>query len=184
MVVRTALDCLAEETWKVFEQAMLRVFYGSHQTTSFEIASRIASVLAKGVMAPVYQRVDPESLGNDLRDLSITKAYGHHLAEQGKIAKAGRVRKPIEDYPTHDFVIDREEEAASPFNNVSETTVKMENLIFALGDVAYREQDHHVILRADGQFDQEKENQDEATSRTSTEAKAEAENITDMGKGC
>ena len=42
MVVRTALNGLAEETFKVFEQVVLRITKGSGQSISFDVASRIA----------------------------------------------------------------------------------------------------------------------------------------------
>ena len=83
MVVGTALKGLAEETFAVFEHAMLGIKNRSSQTVSFEVSSRIATNLAARVMAPIYAQVDPESLGNDLRDLNIATAYGERLAAIG-----------------------------------------------------------------------------------------------------
>ena len=89
MVVRTALDGLADETFKLFEQAMLRITVSSRHNIGFEVASRVAAMIATGVMSPVYQQVDPESLGNDLRDLAIATEYGERLAEHGGNATRG-----------------------------------------------------------------------------------------------
>ncbi|MDE0114394.1 MAG: hypothetical protein OXN84_19165 [Albidovulum sp.] len=47
MVVRTALEGLAEETFKVFERAMLGNTIGSSFTVSFDVASRIATSIAQ-----------------------------------------------------------------------------------------------------------------------------------------
>ena len=109
MVVRTALDGLGTETFKVFKRAMYSIMWDSKGTIGFDVASRVAATIATGVMAPVYQQIDPESLGNDLRDLSIATAYGERLAGHGGNATAKTVRYLVEDYPTHDFIIDREE---------------------------------------------------------------------------
>ena len=128
MVVRTALDGLATETFKVFRQAMIRITVMSRYTVGFEAASRVASMIATGVMAPVYQQVDPESLGNDLRDLSIATEYGERLVGHGGNATKETVRKLVEDYPSHDFIIDREE-AQEQFAKVNETTTEMDALI-------------------------------------------------------
>ena len=91
MVVRTALDGLAEETFKVFEQVMLRITLSSNHTISFDVASRVASEIATGVMAPVYAQVDP-ALGNDLRDLSATRTgnASWNLAEMPRVRPASR----------------------------------------------------------------------------------------------
>ena len=54
MVVRIALEGLAEETFKVFERAMPGLTIGSNYAVNFDVASRIAASIATGVMAPVY----------------------------------------------------------------------------------------------------------------------------------
>lgn len=84
LVVRTALEGLARETFAVFEQVMLGIKFGSSQTVSFEVASRIAAIIATGVMAPVYAQINPDALGSDLRDLHVATAYGERLIEHGK----------------------------------------------------------------------------------------------------
>lgn len=151
MVVRTALQGLAEETYKVFETAMLRITERSQHNIGFEVASRVAAMMATGVMTPVYQQVNPESLGNDLRDLSIATAYGDRLARHGGNAKKDTVRRLVEDYPSHDFIIDYEE-AKELFENVDGITAEMKALAFneALNEAVYSVQyPHHFIHRAD-----------------------------------
>ncbi|MDE0004416.1 MAG: hypothetical protein OXQ29_17135 [Rhodospirillaceae bacterium] len=169
MVVRTALDGLAEETFKVFERAMLRITLSSDHTIGFDVASRVASEIATGVMAPVYAQVDPESLGNDLRDLSVAKAYGELLAEHGGNATKETVRQLVEDYPTHEFIIDSEE-AKKLFKNVKESTEEMDRLILALGEVAYSVQDPHVVLRADRHPEPEGEGNDDSAGHEGSAA--------------
>ncbi len=173
MVVRTALDGLAEETFKVFEQAMLRITMNSRQTIGFDVASRVASTIATGVMTPVYQQVNPETLGNDLRDLSIATAYGERLAEHGGNATREAVRRLVEDYPAHDFIIDREE-ARELFTSVNETTDEMDALIGTLNEIAYSVQDPHFVRRADRLLIQERADAHDDSASTETDADAGA----------
>ena len=109
MVVRTALDGLAQETFKIFESVMLEITVNSGKNISFDVASRIAVEIATKVMTPVYAQINPEALGNDLRDLEIATAYGHRLIEYGKNATKETIRKLVEDYPAHDFIVDKAE---------------------------------------------------------------------------
>ena len=82
MVVRTALDGLRDETYKIYEDVLLKITAGSRKNVRFEVASRIAATIAIGVMTPVYAQIDPETLGSDLRDLSIATAYGKGIIYQ------------------------------------------------------------------------------------------------------
>ena len=160
MVVRTALDGLADETFKVFERVMLRITQRSRQAISFDVASRVAATVATGVMAPVYAQIDPESLGNDLRDLSVATAYGNRLVSYGGNATEETVRQLVEDYPAHRFIIDREE-ARDLFKTVNEPTEEINTLVTALGDIVYTEQSPHIILRLDGNFEEDEEDDHE-----------------------
>lgn len=148
MVVRTALAGLASETKSVFELVMIGITLGSRKSISFDVASRVASKIATGVMAPVYAQIDPESLGNNLRDLAVAKEYGHRLVEHGGNATEETVRQLVEDYPAHDFIIDGVE-AKKIFATVKEPTEEMDNLTSALGEIVYIEQSPQVILRLD-----------------------------------
>ncbi len=148
MVVRTALDGLAEETFEIFQYVMFNIKITSENTISYDVASRIASEIAIGVMKPVYAQINPETLGQDIRDLSVATVYGELLVEQGGNATPETVRQLVEDYPTHGFIIDSKE-AKQLFENVDELTPEMEELILALGNVAYSVQFPHVIQRVD-----------------------------------
>ena len=160
MVVRTALDGLAREAFKVYECVMLGITVSSRQAISFDVASRIASKITTGVMSPVYAQVDPKSLGNDLRDLSVATAYGERLVGHGGNATLETVRRLVEDYPTHEFIIDREE-ARELFKNVSEPTSEMQDLMVALGEIVYSVQSPHLIMRLDKELKQTEATDDE-----------------------
>ena len=156
MVVRTALDGLAEETFKVYERVMLGITVGSQHAISFDVASRIAARIATGVMSPVYAQISPQALGNDLRDLAVATAYGQRLIEKGKNATKETIRKLVEDYPTHDFIIDIDE-ARKLFSTVNFASDDCHKLIAELGSITYVVQSPHVIRRLDGDFEHSEE---------------------------
>ena len=176
MVVRTALDGLAEETYKVFEHVMLEITRRSDHVISFDVASRVASEIAVGVMTPVYAQVDPESLGNDLRDLSVATAYGERLVRHGGNATRKTVLRLVEDYPTHEFIIDSEE-AKGLFKDIEEPTDEMDSLITELGDIIYSVQSQHIVLRLDKELKKTEGTEDENTG-----AKGEDENTGAKGR--
>lgn len=84
---------------------------------STRMAADIATRLTTGLLAPIYQQIDPIRLAEVDRSLKISKDYGERLTHNGNLA-AGAVDKLLARYPSHGFVIDREE-AAQLFNDVA-----------------------------------------------------------------
>ncbi|HEV7243155.1 MAG TPA: hypothetical protein VGQ36_28270 [Thermoanaerobaculia bacterium] len=65
-----------------------------------------------GLMAPLYQRVDPSKVGGYRRSLAVGEDYAVRLLRQRGIKKADEiVEKLVWGYPSHSFVIDMEEAA-------------------------------------------------------------------------
>ena len=171
MVVGTALKGLAKETFSLFEKAMLDIQHRSRQSVSFEVSSRIATDLATRVMVPIYSQIDPESLGNDLRDLKIANAYGHRLARHSKNVRKRTVERLIEDYPSHDFIIDMTE-AVTLFHRVEGLSESAYALINALDKVVYTPQLPARVLRLDLELE---ETSDVTTEETSDDGHREVD---------
>lgn len=169
MVVRTALDGLADEVFQVYERVMLRIKQASGETISFEVASRIAASIATGVMTPVYAQISPEELGNDLRDLAVATEYGTRLVERSGNANAETVRRLVEDYPTHEFIIDNVE-ADDLFNIVKRPPDEIQELISELGGICYVTQSPHMIGRLDGNFSNDGSSQNDGTEPAAARA--------------
>lgn len=148
LVVRTALEGLAGESFALFEHIMLRIKAGSSQTVSFEVASRIAAEIAVGLMAPVYSQISPDALGNDLRNLHVATEYGTRLIAHGGNADSDTVQRLVEDYPAHGFIIDKAE-ADTLFAKVSEPDTALNDLIAAAGQFVYAEHSPHYVKRLD-----------------------------------
>lgn len=73
-------------------------------------AAEIASKMATDYVAPIVEKIDPLTIGEYARALSIGSAYGNRLNEMSKIlAGPDSMQLIVGDYPSHSFVIDRKE---------------------------------------------------------------------------
>ena len=119
--VFSTLQYLTDHAFSCFEQNMLTILRRSGQTISTRLASEIASKLATGLIRPISAQLDPYRIGIAQRGLEVTKAYGKQLANEKNLNFSAEavVSHLVDDYPTHAFVIDREE-AGTLFKNVDE----------------------------------------------------------------
>lgn len=92
---------------QTFNQYLMDINGGSGLST--KTASEIASNLVIGLYNPIFGQVDPIKLGEMRAALQIAHHYGTRLNEKSGILKADSLRKLINEYPTHGFVIDRAE---------------------------------------------------------------------------
>jgi hypothetical protein len=116
----STLEHLTDHAFKCFEQNMLTLLRKSGQTISTRLASEIATKLAIGLVKPITAQIDPHRIGVAQRGLEVTKAYGNQLGNAKNLRYSADVvvNHLVRDYPTHAFVIDREE-ASTLFKNVT-----------------------------------------------------------------
>ncbi|WP_427183635.1 SDH family Clp fold serine proteinase [Bordetella bronchialis] len=98
---------LEKEALQTFNEYLMDINGGSGLTT--KTASEIASNLVIGLYNPIFGQVDPIKLGEMRAALQIAHHYGTRLNDKSKNLKADALRKLINEYPTHGFVIDRAE---------------------------------------------------------------------------
>lgn len=98
---------LENEALQTFNQYLIDINGGSGLST--KTASEIASNLVIGLYNPIFGQVDPIKLGEMRAALQIAHHYGTRLNEKSKILKQDSLKKLINEYPTHGFVIDRAE---------------------------------------------------------------------------
>lgn len=124
-----ALTILRTESYKVFEDALneTRVRSGLQITT--KMAAELASQMAIGLFRPIYEQLDPMRLAETERAVSVADAYGSRIIRRNT-SKASLDRL-ITAYPSHTFVIDREE-AKKLFQNVREPDAQESKLISLL----------------------------------------------------
>lgn len=136
---------LQEASFDLFEHLMLEIKKRSYDQISFRLAAEVSSKMTGELLSGVYGQISPDVVGSDYRDLQVALHYGIRLAEASGNATPGTVTHLVENYPSHDFVIDNEE-AAALFNNVAFPSGNLYSLISLLGDVAYNEDRSGVVL--------------------------------------
>ncbi len=72
-------------------------------------ASEVAGKLVAGLYGGIYAQFDPMRLGEIQRAQAVATQYGRRLIETSKIATLDSVAQLVSGYPSHGFVIDREE---------------------------------------------------------------------------
>lgn len=178
LVSKTALEVLAEETYSVFETVLIGIKDLSDYQVSLEMSANIASKITGQVMAPIYGQINPDNLGRDLRNLRIATEYGNRLAEYGGNVEPNTIKRLVENYPSHDFVIDAKE-TATLFTEVKPSTEEMAKLCLELGEEIYVLQDPPIVKR----LDKIREDTDAEEKQVKTDQQSDKSTEIDKDKG-
>ena len=136
LLTRSAFEALGQECRRLYENVMLDIKSGSEDLVSFNTASEIAAKIVIGVMAPIYQQIDPEAYGGDYRSLRVAEEYGKRLAKKGGNCKLKTIQRLVSEYPSHDFIIDIDE-AKLLFDVVQTPPEIAYNVITSFTDLFY-----------------------------------------------
>lgn len=93
---------------------------------SAKTSIKVAIELVSNTLKPVYSQLDPVTLAEAYRAIKIAHDYGSRLATEN--VKSDTVFKLVRQYPSHAFVIDRDE-ARDLFNNVLNLNQQNQNLL-------------------------------------------------------
>lgn len=96
---------------------------------SNNLATKVASQIAASIAPPLYSQIDPVRIAHMRRLITVALEYGNRLAEKSKSISIKQLTNLIADYPSHGFVIDREE-AVKIFNKVQNLDDCHEELMF------------------------------------------------------
>jgi hypothetical protein len=121
----------------LFLQQFVRLKAGSSITT--KTAAEIAQGLALGVVSPILNQIDPLKLGEMQRSMRVARDYGKLLNKD-----FDELDRLITNYPSHGFVIDREQ-AKSIFKNVRPPADTEMDLNEKLGYIASHASSEAVI---------------------------------------
>jgi hypothetical protein len=132
LTVMSAIETVEEKCFELFEDCFLKLKSRSSGQISLRTASEMASKLAIGILSPIVAQIDPMHIGEASRAMEIGRAYGARLADKSKNAFENTVDHLTDHYPSHGFVIDRDE-ASSLFNKVRKPTDRETELINLLG---------------------------------------------------
>lgn len=118
---RSALEDLKTHAFDLFEHFMLGIIEHSSGNISFKVAADISARTSSEIVGKIYEQINPDSLGQDFRDLNVATKYCERLNKRSGNIKASGANRLVHEYPSHDFVIDAEE-AKEIFNNVENPT--------------------------------------------------------------
>jgi len=113
-----ALNSLQEKAFALWEHFFLTIKQRSGGQITSKSASEIAASITGSLFTPIYAQVEPSRLGEVDRAVRISSEYGDRIARN---LKEGALERLVADYPSHEFVIDREE-ARDLFERVREPT--------------------------------------------------------------
>lgn len=132
LTTSVAFQKLREESFSLFEHVMLHITRKSLGNVDFLKASEISALISCGLMSNVYDKIDPEIIAENERDLNIAYQYGERLSNNSKNIDKKNLWKLVYGYPAHEFVIDREE-IRSIFKRTCDADSHVLDLILALG---------------------------------------------------
>lgn len=92
---------------------------------STKMAAQISTDITTGLFSPIFGQIDPLRVAEVDRSLRIAQEYGIRL-DNGNL-KDNKLNALISDYPSHGFVIDREE-TRGLFNNVLNLTGELRTI--------------------------------------------------------
>lgn len=146
LTVMEALDSLRDKSYSTFEKCLLDLKLGSGGQITLKTAMEIASSLTTGLYGPLYQQIDPLTIGENGRAMKISQHYGEILGKRSKNLEEDALEKLIASYPAHDVVIDRDE-AKQLFKRVREPSEEELQLAKALNKyVRYPLRGHHINI--------------------------------------
>lgn len=135
LVISEALDNLEHYAFRFFDSFMRQIKDHSQGLVTLKTASDIASSVAKGLFEPIYRQIDPQKIGEVARSMAVGRAYGQRLNLRPKNLVPRALENLLMGYPSHSFVIDREE-AGRLFKSVREPNAQESELLIELGQLA------------------------------------------------
>lgn len=135
LTVLDSLVALQDNAFSAFEKFFLDTKARSGGSVTLRTATKIATEMATGLFVPLYGQLDPLHIGEAARAMSIAGHYGQRLLGKGKNIPYDALNFLMSQYPSHGFVIDRDE-ARSLFSQVTEPSAAEQALANALGDIA------------------------------------------------
>lgn len=132
LTVMDTLSALQANAFGAFEKFFLDIQRRSQGTITLRTAARISTDMTTGLFSQLYGQVDPLHIGEAARALSIAGDYGRRLLNHAGNIRPDSLEMIMAEYPSHGFVIDREE-AKRLFNQVSKPTPNQQSLSDIIG---------------------------------------------------
>lgn len=135
LTVMTALTALHENAQDAFDHFLVSLTTRSGGRVTVRTASEVAAKLTEALYSRISEQIDPIHMGEVNRSMAIAKEYGKRLMEKSRNFEEETLQALISSYPSHGFVIDREE-ADTKFKHVRACTDDEVALLEDLGNYA------------------------------------------------
>lgn len=133
LTVMNAFAALQQKSEETFTDFALNIKARSNGSITFKTAADIATKMTVGLFSHIYQQIEVMHVGEAARAMHIATEYGNRLDEvSDNLRDMNSLSRLIADYPSHGFVIDREE-AKSLFRHVRGLTERENELCTAIG---------------------------------------------------
>lgn len=109
----------------MFKSHFSTLRFDPNMNFSTKMAAEVATNLTSGLLNPMYAQIDPIRLAEVDRSMRIAEQYGIRL--QNNNLNDGALDKLLSDYPSHGFVIDRNE-TKKLFKSVEEPTKELREI--------------------------------------------------------
>ena len=135
LTTEAAFEKLQQEAFKLFI-GFVRQLGSTEYRITLKTAAEIARHVTVGLISPIFEKLDPVTIGEDYRSNRLAFSYAErlNLTTQNLVKKPGL--DPLEillsGYSSHGFVIDSKE-AATLFRNVKPICAAMSGIVAALG---------------------------------------------------
>lgn len=136
LTIQDSLQTLEDRATHRFFQTVNTYVQANQGLLSFPVAAKAAADFIAQLYAPVFARIDPEEIGVRARSMRIAMDYGNRLAKRsGNLKGAPSLKLLAETYPSHSFVIDRQE-ADGLFQRARDASDDERELVKVLGRYA------------------------------------------------
>lgn len=130
--IQQAFDTLENRASQAFHTLVQQIISSTSGVVSFQTASHAAAEMVSSLFQPIFARIDPEEVGSRTRAMQIASQYGERLNMRFQNLKEGAIQYLVQTFPSHGFVIDREE-ACELFKAVREASPVEKLLVDSLG---------------------------------------------------
>ena len=147
LVSMQSLTTVQSEAWEMFRDSLFGLKVETAGQVTLKTALETATALTKGLYGPLFGQVDPSRLAEDERSKRIVEEYGKRLQLRSGNLRDEALQRLVGNYPSHQFVIDRDEARDGLFKNVASPEPAVQLLVDALGELTYRPLDEVQFLR-------------------------------------
>lgn len=151
LVVGGALQSLQERAYNAFSHFLYEYKTGIGRNATMRTASEVAVNLTNGLFGPIYGQIDPMHVGESGRAITIAKQYATRLQSKCQNYTTETLEYLIAEYPSHTFVIDRDE-ATKLFKNIRAASDDEMSLAAMLGDKAHYPQPYRQEIDNNPEF--------------------------------